>query len=337
MSAIQRAAPPTGAVANVTRIQTMMQNMRGQIEAALPKHMTPDRMMRIALTELRKTPGLADCEPLSFIAAIVQCAQIGLEPGSALGHVFLVPFKNTKRNVRECTVITGYKGRIELAQRSGRIGSITADVVWPEDEFTFELGTNRGITHKPALKQDDDGGPFTHVYAVATYLGSGIKQFEVMSRQQIEAIKTKHGKNNPVWDSEFVEMARKTVVHRLCKYLPQSPEMVKADEIEVAAMKGDPANWQILDASYEPEQLPLEPEKSAEARASAAGMATRTPGETAELETAQAAFDMAIADAVERGVDVQKVLGVTPLELGKEGNIGKIRTATGILERAGVK
>lgn len=67
-----------------------------QMSLAMPKSMTPDRLTRIVMTECRKTPALLKCAPESFYGAVLQCAALGLEPGSALGHCYLLPFGNGK-------------------------------------------------------------------------------------------------------------------------------------------------------------------------------------------------------------------------------------------------
>ncbi|WP_198647329.1 recombinase RecT, partial [Escherichia coli] len=110
--------------------------IKAQMALALPKHMTADRLARIATTEIRKVPKLASCDQASFLGAIMQCAQLGLEPGGALGHAYLIPFdKRQKVNGRwetvstEAQLIIGYRGMIDLARRSGQILSISARTV----------------------------------------------------------------------------------------------------------------------------------------------------------------------------------------------------------------
>jgi recombination protein RecT len=95
-----------------------------QMQRALPSHLTAERMARIALTEVRRVPKLALCDQNSFMGAIMTCCQLGLEPGSALGHAYLIPFENTKKRIVEVQLILGYKGMIDLARRSGQIRSM---------------------------------------------------------------------------------------------------------------------------------------------------------------------------------------------------------------------
>lgn len=200
--------------------------IKQQMALALPKHMTADRLARIATTEIRRTPMLARCDKTSFLGAIMQCAQLGLEPGGAFGHAYLLPFNNRKKNCVEVQFIVGYRGMIDLARRSGQIISLSARAVYENDEFSYEYGLDEKLHHKPYEKGDP--GRLTHVYAVAKLKDGGV-QFEVMSIEQVNAIKaqSKSATNGP-WVSHFEEMAKKTVIRRLFKYLPVSIELKTA-------------------------------------------------------------------------------------------------------------
>jgi recombination protein RecT len=218
-----------------------------QIMKALPRHLTADRLIRIATTELRKTPKLAQCSPQSFLGAVIQCAQLGLEPGSALGHVYIVPFDKWKKDGNRwvlvetvATVILGYRGMIDLARRSGQIESIEAWPVYIGDAFECTLGLEPSLIHKPdwenAGRTVSDNLRF--VYAVAR-LKDGGRQFAVMSRAEVEMIRDRTFAKNRVdpakydgpWKTDFEQMALKTVVRRLFKFLPVSVEMVIMDAL----------------------------------------------------------------------------------------------------------
>jgi len=214
-------------------------------------------MARIALTELRKNPELLKCDPYSFLGAIIQCSQLGLEPGSGLGHAFLVPFANRKLGIIECQFIPGYRGLIDLARRSGHITNIDAEVVWDEDEWKHEKGDEPRIIHTPYQGPIEDAGKIKAVYAIARF-GKGGVQREVMYRWQIDAIKAS-AKGNPVWDKHFDEMARKSVVRKVCKYLPMSPQLASVISADDANYKGETqSNWSVLNAEYTP--IPAEPD-----------------------------------------------------------------------------
>lgn len=222
-----------------------------QMALAMPKSMTPDRLTRIVMTECRKTPALMKCAPESFYGAVLQCAALGLEPGSALGHCYLLPFGNgkDKSGRPNAQLIIGYRGMIDLARRSGQIVSLQAWTVHAQDTFNYQLGLNPDIEHVPASVADR--GPVTHVYAVAKLKGGGV-QFEVMSRAEIEKIRSasKAGNSGP-WSSHWDEMAKKTVIRRLFKYLPVSIEAVRAVEIDEKTDRGEATTDQdFLDAEF---------------------------------------------------------------------------------------
>ncbi|MBD3031512.1 recombination protein RecT [Proteus mirabilis] len=226
-------------------------SMKAQLAAALPRHMTPDRMIRIVSTEIRKTPELANCDMQSFIGAVVQCSQLELEPGNALGHAYLLPFGNGKSKSGQSNVqlIIGYRGMIDLARRSGQIVSISARTVRQGDSFHFEYGLNENLTHIPGENEDS---PITHVYAVARLKDGGV-QFEVMTHNQIEKVRalSKASQNGP-WVSHWEEMAKKTVIRRLFKYLPVSIEMQKAVILdEKAEANVDQENASVFEGEFE--------------------------------------------------------------------------------------
>jgi recombination protein RecT len=230
---------------NQTTLSDMLQSsfLKDQIKMAIPAHMKPERMLRIAITELKKTPKLLQCTPATFMSAIIQCSQLGLEPGNNLGHAYLIPYDNKKNNSTECQVIIGYRGMLELAKRSGQIVSIQTQVVYERDFFEFEYGLNPQLRHIPSLS---DRGNFKYVYACAI-LKDGGNQFEVMSNEEVKKImaQSKYSKFGP-WQTHYDEMARKTVIRRLFKYLPISIELTKAIILDESSDKGEQNNNDLL-------------------------------------------------------------------------------------------
>jgi recombination protein RecT len=213
---------------NQKTIAGLLEQMKGEISRCLPKHLTPERMTRIALTELRKTPKLQECDPMSFIAAIMQAAQLGLEPG-ILGSCYLIPFYNNRLGKHECTFMPGYRGFLDLARRSGQIISLVSRSVFENDEFTYEFGLKENLIHKPAL---DDRGQLMAVYAVAL-LKDGGHQFEVMSVREVNVIRdASKSKDNGPWVTHYEEMAKKSVLRKLFKWLPCSVEIQRAVSLD---------------------------------------------------------------------------------------------------------
>lgn len=194
------------------------------LQQALPKHMTAERMIRVAMTVIQKTPKLMDCDKRSLIGAIVEASQLGLEPDGVLGHAYLVPYGNI------CQLIPGYKGLIDLSRRSGTIKTIEARIVYEKDEFDFSYGLNPKCEHRPSRLPDP--GKAIYVYAIGHLLNGGV-QYEVMTVREVEAIRARSraSKNGP-WVSDWEAMAKKTVLRRLCKLLPVSVETQRAIAID---------------------------------------------------------------------------------------------------------
>lgn len=215
----------------------LLEKNKDQLLAALPSHIKPDRMLRTTLTTLRKTPALTQCSLPSLLGAIMQAAQLGLELDNGLGHAYLVPYKG------EATLLVGYKGLLQLARRSGQISEVYAYVVHENDTFEFSLGTSVDIVHKPVM---GDRGAMTHVYAVAK-LSDGGKQVEVMSKADVDAIRSisRSGRSGP-WLQHYEEMAKKTVLRRLCKMLPSSIEMQRAVSLDEEADANLPQSFEPL-------------------------------------------------------------------------------------------
>jgi recombination protein RecT len=198
--------------------------------------LTPERLLNVCMTEIRKTPKLRECSQASLLGAVIQSAQLGLEPGSALGHCYLIPFFNRKLGGLECQFMLGYRGMLALARRSGAIVNIDARVVFASDEFDLLYGTETRVIHKPRL--NGDRGGVLGVYAVAQLQGGG-SQVEYMTVEEIMKVRdSSKAKNDGPWQTHFEEMAKKTVVRRLFKYLPVSIEALTAVGLDERADAG---------------------------------------------------------------------------------------------------
>lgn len=211
--------------------------MMREIQNALPKHLNPDRMIRIVLTALRTTPNLATCNDTSFMACVLQAAQLGLECNTPLGHAYLVPRRNNKLNTMECTLLVGYQGMIELALRSGKVTSIKARVVRKGDTFTFEDGLRPVLRHVESDAPDRESKAITHAWAVA-HIKDGEPVFVVLSRAQIDARRDRSSSKTGPWQSDYEAMAAKTAVRALFKWIPKSSDMALVEHMEDQADKG---------------------------------------------------------------------------------------------------
>ena len=221
-------------------MRDMINKMSGEIAKALPSVMTPERFTRITLSALSNNPQLSECTPSSFLGAMMTAAQLGVEPNTPLGQAYLIPYKNSKKVTKpdgktewvqqlECQFQLGYKGLLDLAYRSGEISVIQAHTVYANDEFTYEFGLDAKLTHKPCMTADK-GEPVAF-YAMFKTKDGGYG-FEVMSIDDVRAHARKFsqafakGSTSP-WQTNFEEMAKKTVLKRVLKYAPLKSDFVR--------------------------------------------------------------------------------------------------------------
>lgn len=212
-----------------TTMQDYIKKMQGEIAKALPSVLTPERFTRITLSALSTNAKLAETTPKSFLGAMMTAAQLGLEPNTPLGQAYLIPFRN--HGTLECQFQLGYKGLIDLAYRSGDVSTIQAHTVYANDEFEYELGLEPKLRHVPA--KSDRGDP-VFFYAVFRTKDGGYG-FDVMSVDDVRAHAKKYSKayGNGPWQTNFEEMAKKTVLKRVLKYAPLKTDFVRglsADE-----------------------------------------------------------------------------------------------------------
>jgi recombination protein RecT len=213
------------------------QRVAQSLAAILPKHMSPERLVRLALLAAVKNPKLYEAKPESVLQSLMQAAALGLEPDGTLGSAYLVTFKDNRQGgILVCQLMPGYRGLIDLARRAGGIVGLEARLVFPDDHFDVEYGTQPRIHHKPNLTSMKrvPKEHTTAAYAVATFPG-GHQQFEVMMRNEIEDIRrrSRAGGEGPwVHPTDYGEMAKKCPVRRISKYLPLSPQLAAALELE---------------------------------------------------------------------------------------------------------
>jgi recombination protein RecT len=211
----------------------LLAKMRPQIALALPKHVSPDRVMRIALTALKSTRGLADCTSQSFLGSLLQASVLGLEINTPLGHAYLIPFHERKSNTTLAQLVIGYQGMLDLARRSGMVKSIYARAVYAGDNFDFEYGLEPRLLHKPG-EWTDGKRELTHVYAVAR-LTDGEPTFTVLTVREVEWYRERSkARDVGPWVTDYDAMAMKTAVRRLYTWLPKSAEQAQAVALDDA-------------------------------------------------------------------------------------------------------
>ena len=332
------------------RDQLESPKFRDEIAKALPKHLTPDRFIRVAVSALARTPKLKECEPVSLFGAMLTLSQLGIEPDGRRAH--LIPFENRRRGCVECQLIIDYKGLAEMAMRSGVVSYLHADVVCDADIFEENMGEI--VAHK--IDRRKPRGEVYAVYAICRFK-DGTAKAEVMSSEEVEAIRkrSKAGNSGP-WITDWNEMAKKTVFRRLSKWLPLSPEFrdaVEADDepashIEVRQAKvvapvdddvpfsfgGVPGPVPEDSATQEPQQS--EPAPSAEAEKP---QPTAQPAKQADAPAADAALSPAeklVQLAAQSGVEFEAVEAwakARHLNASKDSDAAKIIRAWSTVEQ----
>lgn len=208
-------------------LRTLISGRWKMISALLPKHMTEDRFAALVMSAAGRDANVFNCTGESILNAIYQAASLGLEINSATGEAYIIPFKTT------ATLVPGYKGLIKIAIRSGDVLAIEARLVYKDDVFAVHLGTDSRIEHRYNVDVERNTANVIAAYAVAK-MANGATTFDVMNKPQLEAIRRRSPgarKTDSPWNSDTEEMYRKTIVRRLCKYLPLSPQMSEAIEL----------------------------------------------------------------------------------------------------------
>lgn len=244
-------AKPLGQVTNVREL-LLNDGAKGQLQQVAAAHMKPERMMRLMANAVRTTPKLAECDPMSLLGGLMTCAGLGLEPNTIMGHAYLIPFRNNKKNLTEVQLVIGYKGLIDLARRSGHITSIAAGVHYSDDDlWDYEEGTEARLRHIPGAQEGDK----RHAYAIAKFKDGGhayvvlpwAKVMKTRDGSQGWQTAVRYGKQKQSpWALYEDEMAKKTAVRALAKFLPLSVEFrdamtVDGSRTDFAAFAMDPA------------------------------------------------------------------------------------------------
>lgn len=223
------------------------------IRDAMPNvGITPESVAKAALLAVSRNPMLQTADKTSVLRAIVEAASLGLS--FTMGRAYLVPFNNTRKGVVEAQFMPGYTGLLDLARRSGEIKRISARAVYEGDTFTYAFGMTEHLHHEPKTEPDDK--KLTHAYCVLEFKDGGV-QFEVMTRNQIEAVrKRSRAATAGPWVTDYAAMAIKTVIKRALKLAPMSVELASAIDRDNALEAGE-----VVDP-LDDDATPPEPKKS---------------------------------------------------------------------------
>lgn len=236
--------------------KALLESKIDAIRAVASKALDATQLIKMVGLAASRNPKIALCTPMSVLNAVMTCAELNLYPSSTLGTAYFVPYRNGKkgdREVYECQLIVGYRGMCTLARRSGQIISIQAEVVRAGEEFEIEYGLTPKFRHKP---KGDTSAEVIAVWALAMLQGGG-HQMAVLSVDEVEAIRSRsRAASAGPWVTDWVEMAKKTAIRRLCKLLPLTPEIENQlstiDRTEVSLDLPDMSPEEVDDAPQQP-------------------------------------------------------------------------------------
>jgi recombination protein RecT len=219
----QALAKPTSTVMSIFQDTTIKTQLSAALGASTA--LTAERLLVVALNEIRRNAKLLDCTRESFVGALLLSAHLGLEVGGPLGHFYMVPFKNTKRGITEVVPILGYKGMIVLARRSAEVEDVVAREVCENDRFEFAYGIEDKLVHVPA---EGDRGKPVRFYGIARFTNGG-HLVRVMSVAEVNKFRDRsRAKDDGPWVTDYVAMGSKTVIRRMAAYMPLTTEAATA-------------------------------------------------------------------------------------------------------------
>lgn len=261
----------------ITPAQNFMNSMNkisSIIQDVLPGRGSVKAFIGRAFIYAQHNPNILQCTEKSLMNALLCCAQTGLslDPRGNMAHI--IPYYSKKENGKVANLIVGYQGYIDLMYRCANVVDVNPQIVYQGDEFDYDLGTNANIKHRPHWldqRNDGKGAPIEvadAAYCILTFK-NGMKKFEVMHKYDIEAIRNTVKYYDPndashMWNKHWRSMWKKTVIRRMVKYVPHTPEMAFSLDMDRRAGEGleqkpdlDVAEEikQVQEASTKAEQL----------------------------------------------------------------------------------
>lgn len=239
--------PPAQVAPAGATLADKIRMMQEQFALAAPKGVEAQQLIRDALTALRTTKNLGACEHTSVLGGLMTCAQLGLRPG-VLGQAWLLPYWNanlevpdpndprkTRKGGYQAQLVVGYKGLVALAYRHPQVQTVIGRTVREGELFEVDYGVADTLVHKPDLTRAP--GDAIAFYALVKVKGGG-HVFYVMTKPEAEQYRDRYAPRNKAgavvgpWVDNFDEMALKSCLRQLSKWMPQSTELAQAIEAD---------------------------------------------------------------------------------------------------------
>lgn len=215
----------------------------------------PSRLIRIAYNAIAFDSKLVQCTRESLIGGVMEAVKLGITLGGPMQEGWLLPFRNSRENTLDATLIVGYQGYRNIIDRGKSVVDLHPRAVYANDEFEFEFGVHPRIRHRPYwMAGAAEPGPLKCVYAVARLARGGV-QVEVMPVKEVEAHRQRsRQKDSGPWKNDYDAMALKTVIRKISKYLPKSSEILaRALDLDEKADLGLPQDFDLSGLVVPPE------------------------------------------------------------------------------------
>jgi recombination protein RecT len=216
-------------------IADLFESKKASLQAAAGKFLDADKLVKVALSCVLKNPKLGACTEESLVAGLAQCAEWGVYPGGGtLAQAYLIPRENSYNingkwvKKKEATAQLSYQGMLTQARRANPdLVDVEARVVYEGDGWECVFGFKPKLEHVPKWDGPRADKDVTLVYALAWIRGYEKPHVEVMTKAEVNEVRTKASKNttDSPWDTWFGEMAKKTVLKRLVKAVGGNPEL----------------------------------------------------------------------------------------------------------------
>ena len=239
-----------------------MQRHQRDFEMVVPRHLKPERIMRIAIAACKRNPALMKCWMPSIVGGALEASALGLEINTPLQQAWLVPFKNNLTKRSEAELIIGFQGYIELMYNNPKVLSIFASVVYTNDILVYEYGTEEKLVHHPL--EIGDVGNIRGFYAYAK-MTDGAYRFIFMPKQEVDNVRDtfsasyKAKPEESPWTSDYISMGCKTAIRKLQKYVPKSAECQRAVDADFKVIDPFDPSYLRPEDNFETETIPDEP------------------------------------------------------------------------------
>ena len=215
----------TSSITPLVAMQGTLEKMADKFTEALPRQMDVNKFISVAKLTLNKNPKLLQADKTSLMQTFMKAAQDGLYLDGR--EAAAVQYGN------QVNYLPMVEGVIKLMHNSGLIKTISAEVVYENDCFEYELGSNPHVKHIPLLVGNRGNRICVYCYVQTANDGEYI---EIMNMDDLDKCKQQaKGASSPhsPWVKWFDQMAKKTVIHRIAKRLPKNDainSVVRIDE-----------------------------------------------------------------------------------------------------------